>query len=43
MFYRVGSREIAFVRDLGGKTADQKLKELFTAVSRAAAKPRAVT
>ena len=28
VFYRVGSRDIAFVRDLRGKTPDRKIKEL---------------
>ena len=34
VFYRVGSRDVAFVRDLKGKTADRKLKELFNFVSK---------
>ena len=29
VFYRVGERDIAFVRDLKGKTADRKLRELI--------------
>ena len=29
VFYRYGSRDIAFVRDLRGKTADRKLQELI--------------
>ena len=29
VFYRVGERDIAFVRDLKGKTADRKLNELI--------------
>ena len=33
VFYRVGSRDIAFVRDLKGKTTDRKLKELTACVS----------
>ena len=31
VFYRRGSRDIAFVRDLRGKTADRKLAELSAA------------
>ena len=34
VFYRVGSRDVAFVRDLKGKTADRKLKELYNFVSK---------
>jgi len=33
VFYRVGKRDVAFVRDLRGKTADRKLKELYGFVS----------
>ena len=33
IFYRVGSRDIAFVRDLKGKTPDRKLAELLRYVS----------
>ena len=29
VFYKVGSHDIAFVRDLKGKTPDRKLKELI--------------
>ncbi len=32
VFYRVGSRDIAFVRDLKGKTADAKIRELSASV-----------
>ena len=34
VFYKCGSRDIAFVRDLKGKTADAKLRELADAVRR---------
>ena len=33
VFYRVGSREVAFVRDLRGKTPDRKLAELMKLVT----------
>ena len=34
VFYRVGERDIAFVRDLKGKTADRRIRELMSAVSK---------
>jgi len=36
VFYRVGSRDIAFVRDLRGKTADRKIGELAGYVAESA-------
>ena len=34
VFYRVGERDIAFVRDLKGKSADRRIRELMSAVSK---------
>ncbi len=33
VFYKVGSRDVAFVRDLKGKTPDRKIAELISAAS----------
>ena len=33
VFYKVGSRDVAFVRDLKGKTPDRKIAELAAFVS----------
>ena len=34
VFYKVGSRDVAFVRDLKGKTPDRKIAELISFASR---------